>query len=104
MVYMHMPPYRNERRSKRANMPLLSPRGQHALDQFGRQLRETEDLRPATVRNYVSDVRHFVAWCETRWREETQEVNEELAEELAMVLFRLPRSPRQRSPPIARIS
>jgi integrase/recombinase XerC len=27
------------------------------------------DLRPATIRNYVSDLRHFVVWCEQTWSE-----------------------------------
>jgi integrase/recombinase XerD len=59
--------------NKRANTPLLSSSGQSTLTAFGRQLRETEDLRPATVRNYVSDVRHFLAWCKARWQEETSQ-------------------------------
>jgi hypothetical protein len=57
-------------RNKRANTPLLSSSGQGALTAFGRQLAETEDLRPATVRNYLSDLRHFLAWCEARRQEE----------------------------------
>jgi integrase/recombinase XerD len=71
-------------RNKRANTPLLSSAGQSALAAFGRQLREAEDLRPATVRNYVSDLRHFLAWCEARWQEET---SPETAPETSQVAF-----------------
>jgi integrase/recombinase XerC len=70
--------------NKRASTPLLSSSGQRALIAFGRQLRETEDLRPATVRNYVSDVRHFLAWCEARWQEET---SPETAPETSQIAF-----------------
>ncbi len=60
-------------KNKRANTPLLSSSGQGTLTAFGRQLREIENLRPATIRNYVSDVRHFLAWCEARWQEESSQ-------------------------------
>jgi len=56
--------------TKRTNTPSLTRLGQRALDRFGQQVRECEDLRPATVRNYVSDLRHFIAWCEERWQDE----------------------------------
>jgi integrase/recombinase XerD len=64
---------------KRASTPLLSSAGQRTLAAFGRQLRETEDLRPATVRNYLSDLRHFVAWCEARWQEEGEDGDDGVA-------------------------
>jgi integrase/recombinase XerD len=54
--------------NKRTNTPALTPSGQQALDRFAQQVRECEDLRPATVRNYLSDLRHFIAWCEERWQ------------------------------------
>jgi integrase/recombinase XerD len=65
-----MPSLTNTRtkQTKRTNTPSLTPLGQQALDRFGQQVRECEDLRPATVRNYVSDLRHFIAWCEERWQ------------------------------------
>jgi integrase/recombinase XerC len=65
--------------SKRANTPSLTPSGQQGLDRFGQQVRECEDLRPATVRNYVNDLRHFTAWCEERWQ--TEDSAEERAEQ-----------------------
>jgi hypothetical protein len=68
-----MPPVKN----KRASAPRLSPVGQHALDQFGQRLRAVEDLRPATVHNYLSDVRHFIAWCESRWRDVREDESED---------------------------
>jgi integrase/recombinase XerD len=71
--------------NKRVNTPLLSTPGQCTLDAFGWQLRETEDLRPATVRNYLSDLRQFVAWCEAQWRDETQ--GEEAQDALPSIAF-----------------
>jgi integrase/recombinase XerD len=53
--------------ARRTEMPILSEDGQHALDGFLHALQETEDLRPATLRNYASDLRQFVAWCEAHW-------------------------------------
>src|SRR6185437_11321475 len=37
---------------------------------YAEALHRQHDLRPATHRNYVSDVRQFAAWCEAAWREE----------------------------------
>ncbi|HEU5377537.1 MAG TPA: tyrosine-type recombinase/integrase, partial [Ktedonobacteraceae bacterium] len=33
------------------------------------QLRIEEDLAYATIRNYLSDLRHFAAWCEFTWKQ-----------------------------------
>jgi len=49
---------------KRSEMPVLSALGQQALDQYAQYLRDTTDVSPTTIRNYVSDLRQFVAWCE----------------------------------------
>ncbi|GHO68204.1 tyrosine recombinase XerD [Ktedonobacter sp. SOSP1-52] len=49
---------------KRQAMPQLSPSGKHALAAYEQILLEQEDLAPASVRNYLSDVRHFIAWYE----------------------------------------
>jgi integrase/recombinase XerD len=54
---------------KRQAQPLLSEAGQHALDQYRQALRHFEDLSPVTIRNYLSDLRQFIAWCEDSWRE-----------------------------------
>jgi len=50
-------------------MPPLSDDGQRTLDVYAAHLHETADLRPATLRNYLSDLRHFAAWCEATWAE-----------------------------------
>lgn len=47
--------------------PSVSPSGQAALDAYRHHLSDEVDLRPATVRNYVSDLQHFIAWCEAVW-------------------------------------
>jgi integrase/recombinase XerC len=39
------------------------------LDRYAAYLKDEEDLSPSTVRNYLSDLRHFAAWCETTWEE-----------------------------------
>jgi len=50
---------------KRTAHPPLSPLGQEALASYERWLREREDLAAASIRNYLSDLRHFIAWYET---------------------------------------
>lgn len=50
---------------KRAAQPQLSLAGEKSLDDYAAALREREDLRPVTVRNYLSDLRQFAAWYET---------------------------------------
>jgi len=52
---------------KRPARPSLSPEGQHVLARYETYLRTEEDLRPPTVRNYLSDLRQFAAWCESAW-------------------------------------
>jgi integrase/recombinase XerD len=54
---------------KRKAQPLLSEDGQHALDQYTQVLQRLEDLSPVTTRNYLSDLRQFIAWCECSWRD-----------------------------------
>ncbi len=49
---------------KRQANPHLSSPGEVALAQYERDLREQEDLTVASMRNYLSDVRHFIAWYE----------------------------------------
>jgi integrase/recombinase XerC len=51
---------------KRQANPSLSPVGKLALAQYQHTLCEQEDLSPVSVRNYLSDVRHFMAWYEAR--------------------------------------
>jgi len=54
---------------RRAAQPLLSVDGQHALGQYAQVLQHLEDLSPVTTRNYLSDLRQFIAWCECSWHE-----------------------------------
>jgi integrase/recombinase XerC len=49
------------RRSPKSN---LSPQAQSAFDAYSHYLKESVDLRPATIRNYLSDLRQFIAWFE----------------------------------------
>jgi site-specific recombinase XerD len=51
---------------KRQANPQLSPAGECALAQYEQTMRSKEDLTPASLRNYLSDVRHFIAWYEAR--------------------------------------
>jgi integrase/recombinase XerD len=54
---------------KRKARPMLLETGQLALDQYAQVLQYLEDLSPVTTRNYLSDLRQFIAWCEDCWRE-----------------------------------
>jgi integrase/recombinase XerD len=54
---------------KRKAQPRLSEDAQQALDQYTQVLEHLEDLSPVTVRNYLSDLRQFIAWCECSWRD-----------------------------------
>ncbi len=49
---------------RKAHLP-LSPAGLEALATYEGWLREREDLASASIRNYLSDLRHFIAWDET---------------------------------------
>lgn len=50
---------------KRKAHPPLSHSGHEALTSYEHWLREREDLTQASIRNYLSDLRHFIAWYET---------------------------------------
>lgn len=58
---------------KRQGMPTVSATGQQALDQYTTYLRQEQDASPATLRNYLSDLRQFAAWCETSWEEASEQ-------------------------------
>src|SRR5579885_3129990 len=53
---------------KRVAQPVLSRSGEDAITRYGQRLRVEEDLSVVTVRNYLSDLRQFVAWCELTWQ------------------------------------
>ncbi len=54
---------------RRMNKPALSASGQQALAQYAAYLQHEVDSSAATVRNYLSDLQQFIAWCETTWAE-----------------------------------
>jgi integrase/recombinase XerD len=60
---------------KRKAQPMLSERGQLALDQYRQVLQQFEDISPVTIRNYISDLRQCIAWCEDSWCDEQAERN-----------------------------
>jgi integrase/recombinase XerD len=53
---------------KREARPPLSSVGEQILQQYEQHLCTEEDLAIATIRNYMSDLRHFAAWCEATWK------------------------------------
>ncbi len=57
---------------KREAQSEISEDGQLSLDQYRQVLQQLEDLSPITVRNYLSDLRQFIAWCECSWHEERE--------------------------------
>src|SRR5260370_13215744 len=59
--------------TKRAKRPTLSGTGEQVLVQYERRLRIEEDLTSVTIRNYLSDLRHFAAWCEFIWKQGREE-------------------------------
>jgi len=59
--------------AKRAKRPDLSAAGEQALKQYEQRLCLEEDLAAATIRNYLSDLRHFAAWCESTWKQGREE-------------------------------
>src|SRR5260221_5200815 len=54
----------NEVDMKRQANPLLSLAGEQALEQYEQALREQEDLTASSIRHYLSDLRHLIAWYE----------------------------------------
>lgn len=52
---------------KRPAMPPLSANGQSALNTYAVAIAEVTDTNPTTLRNYLSDLRQFAAWCEAEW-------------------------------------
>jgi integrase/recombinase XerD len=58
---------------KRAKRPALSETGEQVLEQYEQRLHTKEDLTAATIRNYLSDLRHFAVWCESIWKQGREE-------------------------------
>ncbi len=58
---------------KREARPALSSVGEQVLNQYEQHLRTEEDLTLVTIRNYLSDLRHFAVWCEAIWKQAREE-------------------------------
>lgn len=54
---------------KTAAKPDLSGPGEREVRRYERYLRDEQDLASDTVRNYLSDIRQFVSFCEASWSE-----------------------------------
>ena len=54
---------------KRVAQPVLSDAGELVLNHYEQRLRVEEDLSATTIRNYLSDLRQFAAWCEGNWQQ-----------------------------------
>jgi integrase/recombinase XerC len=53
----------------RTAKPGLSVEGEKELERYGKYLTEEQHLAADTVRNYLSDLRQFAAFCESTWSE-----------------------------------
>lgn len=54
---------------KRPQHPYISPRAQQILATYRTALQARGDLHADTIRNYLSDLQQFIAWCETSWQD-----------------------------------
>ena len=54
---------------KRVGQPAISQAGIEALNLYKVYLQQSEDMSPVTIRNYLSELRQFIAWCEASWQE-----------------------------------
>jgi integrase/recombinase XerD len=55
--------------SKQSARPDLSAEAQQVFDHYEHHLLQASDLSPVSIRNYLSDIRLFMAWCERSWSE-----------------------------------
>jgi site-specific recombinase XerD len=53
---------------KRTANPYISSSAEQLLAQYRSGLEQRATVEAATIRNYLSDLRHFMAWCETSWQ------------------------------------
>ncbi len=58
---------------KQPAKPALSEIGEKALADYEHHLRSDVDLRPTTIRNYLSDIRLFISWYEQTTPQEKEE-------------------------------
>ncbi len=68
--------------AKRAKQPVLSGVGERILAHYERRLRVEEDLSSATIRNYLSDLRQFMAWCESLWQQGCEDTRSFVPEDI----------------------
>jgi len=54
---------------KREAQPHLSEEGQQTLAHYAHVLQQAEDLSAVMLRNYLSDLRQFIAWRKCQWHE-----------------------------------
>ena len=54
---------------RRSAKPKLSGGGEKELVRYEGYLTDEQDLAPDTIRNYLSDIRQFAAFCEASWSE-----------------------------------
>ena len=59
--------------TKQATKPTISATAQQLLTTYEHHLANVLDLRPVTIRNYISDLRLFMAWCERTWQNSDSE-------------------------------
>lgn len=52
----------------RKQHPWISASAEDILAGYRRSLQEHDQLHVATIRNYLSDLRQFMAWCEASWQ------------------------------------
>lgn len=56
--------------AKQSAKQTVSVEAEQLLTAYERHLTDVLDLRPVTIRNYVGDLRLFIAWCERNWQDE----------------------------------
>ncbi len=61
---------------RRSGDMALSVAGIEAVEEYSRHLKERHDLSALTLRNYISDLRLFAAWCERSWSEGRDEAHD----------------------------
>lgn len=52
---------------RRSSQPQVSSEGEQALSKYKGYLINEQDLSGDTRRNYLSDLRQFIGWCESSW-------------------------------------
>ena len=61
--------------TKKVARPNISQTARQLLATYEHHLTDVLDLSPATIRNYISDLRLFMAWCEQTWEADGTEAS-----------------------------